>query len=161
MFAGGYFGGLCLTALKSAAREGIFLAETTSVLMSINELSSEDLNNYVSNPKSGRSPLHMGILNKTDKENCIEIIECLIDRSAKLVAANMAAVILKTNKGKSAERPILITIEGTTFYKMHKLRSHFEKYLQEYLRNEKQRFYEFTEVNQSSLVGAALAALIN
>ena len=24
MFAGGYFGGLCLTALKSAAREGVF-----------------------------------------------------------------------------------------------------------------------------------------
>jgi hexokinase len=161
MFAGGYFGGLCLTALKSAAKEGIFLAETTSVLMSINELSSEDLNNFVSNPKSGRGPLHRGILNKTDKENCVKIIECLIDRSAKLVAANMAAVILKTNKGKSAERPILITIEGTTFYKMHRLRSHFEKYLKEYLKDEKQRFYEFTEVQQSSLVGAALAALIN
>jgi hexokinase len=73
----------------------------------------------------------------------------------------MAAVILKTNKGKSAEHPILITIEGTTFYKMHKLRSYFELYLKEYLKGERQRFYEFTEVKQSSLVGAALAALIN
>ena len=161
MFAGGYFGGLCLTALKSAAKEGVFTAETTSDLMSLIELTSEDVNNFVSNSKSGCDPLYSIMMDKNDEENCTEIIECLIDRSAKLVAANMAAVILKTNKGKSAEQPILITIEGTTFYKMYKLRSHFEKYLKEYLKGERQRFYEFTEVQQSSLVGAALAALIN
>jgi len=161
MFAGGYFGGLCLTALKTAAKEGIFTGAATSGIMALIELSSEDVNKFVSNPKSGCAPLHNFMKNKSDEDNCAEIIECLIDRSAKLVAANMAAVILKTNKGKSAEKPILITIEGTTFYKMHKLRSSFEKYLNEYLKDERQRYYEFTEVQQSSLVGAALAALIN
>jgi hexokinase len=161
MFAGGYFGGLCLTALKSAAKEGVFTGSATTGIISLNELSSEDLNKFICSPKSGSSPLHNFMKNKSDEDNCTEIIECLIDRSAKLVAANMAAVILKTNKGKSADRPILITIEGTTFYKMHKLRSFFEKYLKEYLTEEKQRYYEFTEVQQSSLVGAALAALIN
>lgn len=161
MFAGGYFGGLCLTALKTAAKEGVFTGAATSGIMALIELSSEDVNKFVSNPKSGCAPLHNFMKNKSDEDNCAEIIECLIDRSAKLVAANMAAVILKTNKGKSAEKPILITIEGTTFYKMHKLRSSFEKYLNEYLKDERQRYYEFTEVQQSSLVGAALAALIN
>lgn len=100
-------------------------------------------------------------MDKTDTEICIGIIEGLIDRSAKLVAANIAAVILKTDKGKTAEKPILITIEGTTFYKMHNLRKHFERYLNQYLKKDKLRFYEFTEVQQSSLVGAALAALIS
>ena len=100
-------------------------------------------------------------LEKDDYENCISIIDTLINRAARLVAANMAAVILKTNKGRSAERPILITIDGTTFYKMHNLKSYFEKYLKEYLKDERKRYYEFTEVQQSSLVGAALAALIN
>jgi hexokinase len=161
MFAGGYFGGLCLTALKTAAKEGVFTGAATSGIMALIELSSEDVNKFVSNPKSGCAPLHNFMKNKSDEDNCAEIIECLIDRSAKLVAANIAAVILKTNKGKSAEKPILITIEGTTFYKMHKLRSSFEKYLNEYLKDERQRYYEFTEVQQSSLVGAALAALIN
>jgi hexokinase len=161
MFAGGYFGGLCLTALKAAAREGVFTADATSGIMSVNELSSEEVNKYVANPKSAHGPLSGCMMTRTDEENCKVIIECLIDRSAKLVAANMAAVILKTNKGQSAEKPILITIEGTTFYKMHNLRSSFEKYLKEYLKEEKQRYYEFTEVPQSSLVGAALAALIN
>jgi hexokinase len=105
--------------------------------------------------------LHKCISNTVDRENCIVILESIIDRAAKLVAANMASIILKTNKGKSSERPILITIEGTTFYKMHTLKANFEKYLSEYLSGERQRYYEITEVKQSSLVGAALAALIN
>ena len=161
MFAGGYFGGLCLSILKSAAKEGVFTSGTASKILELDDLSSEDLNNFVLKPVSGRGPLISCIMDKADELSCIEIIECLIDRAAKLVAANMAAVILKTGKGQSAERPILITIEGTTFYKLYKLRSFFEKYLGEYLSGNGQRYYEFTEVKQSSLVGAALAALIN
>ena len=161
MFAGGYFGGLCHTVLKAAAKDGIFSASAATGILSLNELSSGDVNSFASGIISDKSPLNKLKLDKTDTENCLEIIEGLIDRSAKLVAANIAAVILKTNKGKSDDKPILITIEGTTFYKMHNLKAHFEKYLSEYLSGEKQRFYEFTEVQQSSLVGAALAALIN
>jgi hexokinase len=161
MFAGGYFGGLCLTALKAAAGEGIFSSSASAGILSLDDLSSGDVNSFVSNPISDNSPLNKLKLAKSDTELCIEIIDGLIDRSAKLVAANIAAVILKTNKGKSADKPILITIEGTTFYKMHNLRAHFEKYLGDYLSGDKRRFYEFTEVQQSSLVGAALAALIN
>jgi hexokinase len=161
MFAGTYFGGLCLTTLKSAASDGVFKGDSASGILSLSELSSEDVNKFVSNHCSGHGPLYPFMSDKFDEENCIEIIDSLINRSAKLVAANMASVILKTNKGKSAERPILITIEGTTFYKMHKLRHYFEMFLKEYLKEEKLRYYEFTEVQQSSLVGAALAALIN
>jgi hexokinase len=161
MFAGGYFGGLCLMTLKTAANEGVFSIAAASRLMTINEMSSEEINNFVTNPGSGTGPLYNCMKDKIDKENCINIIESLIDRAAKLVASNMAAVILKTNKGITAENPILITIEGTTFYKMHNLRILFEKYLIEFLKDERKRFYEFTEVQQSSLVGAALAALIN
>lgn len=161
MIAGGYFGGLCLSTLKSGVKEGIFCSRTGSAIMAVNELSSEEVNNFISNPASGEGQLHHCFMENTDKKICLEIIECLIDRAAKLVAANMAAVILKTNKGKSAEHPILITIEGTTFYKLYRLRVYFEEYLKEYMTGERQRFYEFTEVQQSSLVGAALAALIN
>jgi hexokinase len=161
MFAGGYFGGLCLMALKMAAKEGLFTDVSASGISSLNELSSEEVNKFVSGSKTDSSLLHEFMIDKNDEDNCREIIRGLIDRSAKLVAANIAAVILKTDKGKSSERPILITIEGTTFYKMHRLRSLFEEYLKEYLQGEKQRFYLFTEVPRSSLVGAALAALIN
>lgn len=161
MIAGGYMGGLCLTALKSAAREGVFTQNAAFAILAIDELTSEEANKYIMDPKAICGSSFPCMDNKTDAENCIKIIDCIIDRASKLVAANMAAVILKTDKGKTAGKPILITIEGTTFDKMHNLRTYFEKYLSEYLAGDRKRYYEFTEVQQSSLVGTALAALIN
>jgi hexokinase len=157
MFAGAYFGGLCLTVLKAAAKEEVFSGSSASGIMSLTDLSSEEVNTFVSNPASGHSPLNKCMTVKADEESCINIIESLIERAGRLVAGNLAAVILKTGKGKSKDNPVLITIEGTTFYKMHNLRSQFEKYLS----GDAKRYYELTEVQQSSLVGAALAALIN
>jgi hexokinase len=161
MFSGGYFGGLCLAVLKAASKEGVFSGQTSTGIITLSDLSSEEVNNFFNNSTSGRGPLYKCMRNKTDEDACIYIIECLIERAGKLVAANLAAVILKTGKGKLPGRPVLITVEGTTFYKLHNLRYHFEKYISEYLSGERKRYYEVTEVKQSSLVGAALAALIN
>jgi hexokinase len=72
----------------------------------------------------------------------------------------MSAVVLKCGKGRSAGEPLLITVEGTTFYKLHNFRNRFNGYFKEYLSGDRQRYAEFTEVPQSSLIGAALAALI-
>ena len=116
---------------------------------------------YISNIGSPRGILGGCIHNGHDERSVFEIIEAIIGRAGKMAAAKLAAVILKTNKGKSEERPILITIEGTTFYKLKGLRPSFERHLSRFLRFDRMRYYEFTEVPQSSLVGAALAALID
>ena len=160
MCSGGYFGGLCLYTLKTAANEGMFPQSAYNIL-SLDQLATEDVSKYIINKAPDRGPLQFCIKNRSEEEGCIKILESLIDRSARLIAANLAAVVLKTGKGKSPDRRILITIEGTTFYKLHKLKSLFEKYFMEYLSGERERFCEFTEVQQSSLAGAALAALIN
>jgi len=160
MFSGGYFGGLCLMALKTAAREGLFGEDTADKLIGISELSTEALNNYRHGNHTA-NPLKQAISNVKDEAIAMEIIDALIGRSATLVAANIVAVILKTGKGKSKTSPILLTVEGTTFYKLYSFRETFEKDLSAYLSGERQRYYEFTEVAQSSLVGAALAALID
>ncbi len=161
MFSGGYFGGLCLSALKRASEEDVFSEGASRKLLELNELSSEDVNKFISKPISGRGHLLNCFSETQDDKNASEIIEALIERAAKLVAANIASVLLKTDKGKSPEFPVLITIEGSTFYKLHNLKNRFEHHFQEYLNGDRKRYYEFTEVPQSSLVGAALAALIN
>jgi hexokinase len=161
MISGGYLGGLCLTALKRAASEDVFSVGTASNLMLLSELSTEEVSNYLNNNLSERGPLAECISGGADEENSVKIAITIIDRAAKMVCANLAAVLLKTNKGKSPDRPILITVEGTAFYKLHSLKPLFEKYFREYLSGELERYYKFTEVPQSSLAGAALAALIN
>lgn len=159
MFAGGYLGGLCSTALKTAAIEGVF-AEP-AVFENLEELSTEQVNKYVYGIDDAKSVLPGVFTDQSDKLLAAEIIDGLIDRAAKLVAANIAAVILKTGKAKTHEKPVLMTIEGTTFYKLHGFRAQFEKYLKNFLSGENQRYYEIVEVENSSLLGAAIAAIVN
>jgi hexokinase len=159
MFSGGYFGGLCTQALKTAAEEGVFT--NRAVFEQLDELSTEDVNRYVYGIEDAINVLPGVFSNESDKLIAAEIIDGLIERAAKLVAANIAAVILKTGKAKSAEKPVLMTIEGTTFYKLHGFQKMFENYLQNFLSGENKRYYEIVEVENSSLLGAAIAAIVN
>lgn len=160
MFSGGYFGGLTLYVLQVAAKEGVLSASSPETIGKLADFHTWDANSFISGQISPGHPLVKIIRDSNDAESCRYIIDALIDRAAKLVAGSMAAVILKCGKGRAPEKPILITAEGTTFYKLHNFRPRFENYLNSYLSGERKRFYEFTEVAQSGLIGAALAALI-
>ena len=161
MISGGYFGGLCTTALKIAASEDVFSAETKVEMKNLRELTSEEVNKYVSGINVHDNILSSFLVTKEDKEAACIIINTLIQRAAKLVAANLAAVILKTGKGKSADKPVLMTIEGTTFYKLHNFQIMFEAFMQGFFSGENRRFYEIVEVPNSSLIGAGIAAIVN
>ncbi len=161
MISGGYFGGLCTTALKIAAAEGVFNAESKVRMKELGELTSEEVNNFVSGIDLPANTLSTVLVCKEDREAAAEIINALITRAAKLTAASLAAVILKTGKGKSANKPVLMTIEGTTFYKMKNFQVMFEAYLQGFFSGENRRFYEIVEVPNSSLIGAGIAAIVN
>lgn len=159
MFSGGYLGGLCTVALKTAAKEGIF--EDASAFENLDELSTEEVNKYVNGIDDAKNVLPGVFAHESDQMIAAEIIDGLIERAAKLVAANIAAVILKTGKAKSHGKPVLMTIEGTTFYKLHDFRKMFEQYLNDFLSGENKRYYEIVEVENSSLLGAAIAAIVN
>ena len=161
MISGGYFGGLCTTALKMAAAEDVFSAESKVRMKEIGELTSEEVNKFVCGIDLPANTLSTVLANKEDKEAASEIINALITRAAKLVAANLAAVILKTGKAKTADKPVLMTIEGTTFYKLHNFEVMFEAFLQGFLSGQNRRFYEIVEVPNSSLIGAGIAAIVN
>lgn len=185
MFSGGYFGGLCTTALKIAADEGLFSEESKKNVENIQELTTEEVNKFISgiapaedttaeslSTKEGEetatqvkdldlNKIHGALVNDEDRQTATQIIDGMIERAAKLVAANLAAVILKTGKAKTAEKPVLMTIEGTTFYKLKNFQTMFEGFLQEFLSGENKRYYEIVEVENSSLLGAAIAAIVN
>jgi hexokinase len=156
MFAGGYFGGVCLTALTKAANEGLFKSDLSEALAGISGLSSGEANDFITGKES---LLNMVFFDDEDAENARLLIDTLINRAACLAAANIAAVVLRTGKGLSADKPVLITIEGTAFYKLNNLKIRFEAFLDAYLQGERKRYVELAEVAQSSLLGAALAGL--
>lgn len=161
MIAGGYFGGLCTTALKTAAAEEVFSAESTVRMKAMGDLTSEEVNKFVCGIDLPSNVLSTILVTKEDKDAACEIINTLIQRAAKLVAASMAAVILKSGKAKTPDKPVLMTIEGTTFYKLLNFRVMFESFLQGFLSGENRRYYEIVEVPNSSLIGAGIAAIVN
>lgn len=160
MFSGGYFGGLVLTVLKAAADEGLLSSASGEKLQGLKDLPTENVNRFLDTELADTGPLAEIITGDEDREISREIIRSLLARAAKLVAANLAAVIIKTGKGLNAGKPILITVEGTSYYKLEGLKSQVEAELSDYLSGENKRYYEFAYVDQSSLVGGALAALI-
>lgn len=161
MFSGGYFGSLTLFVLKKAAKEGLFSVATADGINNLPDLQTGDASSFAEGQLSLNHSLNKAVTDSKDAEMCREIIDSLIDRAAILVAGSMAAVILKCGKGLKTERPVLITVEGTTFYKLHKFRSRFQTYLSDYLSGNRKRYFEFTGIEKSGLVGAALAALID
>jgi hexokinase len=82
-----------------------------------------------------------------------------VERSAKLIAINLIAVVLKTGKGKDPTRPVCITADGSTFYKLKNFRQKLEHYLKIYLVDELNVHYEFVKADNSNLTGSAIAAL--
>jgi hexokinase len=160
MFSGGYFGNLALFIIKTAAREGVFSDGPAERIFRVNSLTTWEADNFVTGINTEENILNKCFPGEEDAENCKQIINTLIDRAAKLVASNLAAVVLHTGKGKSAGHPVLVTVEGTTFYKLFNFRENFERYFSGYLSGERERYVGFTEVPHSSLIGAALAALI-
>ncbi len=185
MFSGGYLGGLCTTALKMAAGEGLFSEESKKNVKNLPELTSEEVNKFVSGIEPDKetpaeslatgagqktatkveeldlSKLHNALVSDEDKKIATTIIDGMIERAAKLVAANLASVILRTGKATSAEKPVLMTIEGTTFYKLKNFQKMFEQFLNDFLAGDNKRYYEIVEVENSSLLGAAIAAIVN
>ncbi len=161
MFSGGYFGGLSLFVLKAAASDGLFSPRAAGRIQDLKELTAEEANSFLSGNITNSNVLSGCLTDLVDESIGKYLIDNIIDRSARLVAANLAAVVLKTGKGTHPDRPVLFTIEGTTFYKLHNLKLRFEGYFSDFLSGDRKRYVEFTEVKQSSLIGAALAGLID
>ncbi len=161
MFAGAYFGGLCTTAMKVAAGEGVFSKGTADKLEDLPVLTTEEVNKFVTGTDMSENPLSKWLTSDEDKKTATLIIDGMIEKAAKLVAINLASVILRTDKAKNPDNPVLMTIEGTTFYKLKNFQKMFENFLQKFLSGENKRYYEIVEVENSSLIGAAIAAIVN
>jgi hexokinase len=56
---------------------------------------------------------------------------------------------------------VCIVAEGTVFYGLKSLKARVEYYLKEYLKDKKHRYYEIVNVENATLIGAAIAGLTN
>jgi len=164
MISGAYQGSMISEIIKKAIEEGLFSEEFARKFADIEQLTSRDVDEFCFHPYSNNYVLSKCVNHKNGEKDRLVlyyIIDGVFERAAKLVAFNLAAIMLKTGKGKNPCLPVCITAEGTTFYKSKLLKTKLDYYVKEFI-NEKLGIYcEFVKAENATLVGTAIAGLLN
>jgi len=163
MISGAYFGPMCLWTIHAAVKDKLFSSVVGQKLAEITELSTKQASDFVYNPQASDNPLSKAIADapEQDRVTLYFLVDRLIERAAKLTAINLSSVALASGKGKNPTRPICIVAEGTTFYHLTSLRQRVEYYMKQYLVEKKNVFYQIINVDNATLIGAAIAGLTN
>ena len=161
--SGAYLGALCLHAVRQAARDGVLGQGAVSALQDIGALSTRELNEYLLDPDGVGSPLGNAAarLPSPAAASLYTVCDAVVERAAAHVAVNLAAVVLKTGRGRDPRYPVCITVDGTTFWQLRAFRSRVESFLRRMLSGSRTRAWEITGVEDAPLLGAAIAALTN
>ncbi len=158
--SGAYLGPLLKVVLQQAAKEGLFSAETATGLAKLTLLSNIETDDFMHNPWKGKSPLTKLVATKEDGSKMAALIDGVVERATKLAACNLSAVVLRGSAGVDPSKPICINADGTTFYKNYQFAPRVHRYLQEFLVEKHQRYYEIIQVDNSPTLGAALAGAL-
>lgn len=160
MISGAYIGPLSCVALEKAVDEGVLSEEFGKRFKECGPVNTTEMSNYLEMPFNKDYKLVRCVEgNAEDAENLWYILEALIERAGKMTAANLASAVLKTEFGKNPLHPVCINADGTTFYKTEYLEKYTRYYLEKYLVQKHHRYYEFVRIDNSPVIGAAIAAL--
>ena len=163
MVAGAYLGPLAWATIEAAVKSGVFSSFCEEKLKKLEWLTTKDISDYLAEPTAPAHPLGEALASAAnyDKANCHALVADIVNRAAKLIAACVSAVVLKADVGKDPARPVCLVAEGTTFYHLPGLKDAAIKFLDEFLVGQKKRYYEIIEVENATLIGAAIAGLTN
>jgi len=160
MISGAYLGPLCLKVMMSAAAEGIFSGQFCAAITSMgsmNGFTTTDLSSCL----AGKLPDALTEASiDDDSDKAFEICHAVMDRAAFFAAVKLAGIIVKINRGRSAEKPVCICADGSTFWKLTGFKEKIEAYLSEYLEI-KGQYFRFIGIENAPVIGAAVAGLTN
>jgi hexokinase len=163
MISGAYLGPLCLKTVHVAAKDGLFSRAAAKKLKAVRQASTKDISDFLTAPEEGDNPLAQALAGQREDEvvALYHLVDALVERAAKLTAINLSSAAIKCGKGQNPCRPVCIVAEGTTFYHLRSLKHKIECYLTQYLQNNKGIYYDIINVDNATLIGAAIAGLTN
>jgi len=153
MLSGAYIGKIVTNTAHFAARKGLLSDEFAEVMP---PFISPELDDFLRGADNRVSRMCVG----TDAEVLREIIDKTFERAARLVCANIAALCLHYDGGKSAEKPFGVVAEGSTFYKSLLFREKLVRYVKSDIEGKLSRFVVFKQTENATLTGSALSALL-
>lgn len=165
MISGAYQGPLLLELMRQAALEGLFSSAVAEKLLALSELTAKDIDDFCYYPQGYNTLSNLLAAENADRSSDARTLYWLMDfvyeRAAKLVVVNLAALIEKTGTGTDPLLPVCVAAEGTTFYKSKLFRGKLDFHVRQYLNDEKGLYCEFVKAENTTLMGTAIAALLN
>ncbi len=163
MLSGGYFGDIVCETLKLACAEGLFHAAFCDAIGGLDTVNLREITEYILQKEVLQDNFyeHFAAQNEDDRQTLNLILELLYERVAKLLTVMFCAIAEDTDTGADAACPLRICAEGTTYYRSPLLLKYLNGLLENYAKGERGRYIEMVQTKNATLVGTALAALIN
>ena len=159
MVSGRYQGEVIYHALRQGAEDGLFSSGLADALRALEGLELVEADAFAARPYGG-GLLSAACGSERDRELVYTIIDRSVERAARLVCCNLAAVLEQADLGRSIHRPACVVAEGSTFYKGYLFRRKLERLCHTYITEELGRHLVFRRVENANLLGTAAAALL-
>lgn len=159
--SGAYQGSVITFTIRQAIKDNLFSQDFAEKFNEINLVSMRNISDFCFYPYGNNILANCCDDNGTDRLALYYIIDASFERAAKLVAANLAAIMIKTGKGKNPNKPVCVVAEGTTFYKSKLFRDKLNYYVKGFLADQKGIYCEFMKAENATLTGTAIAGLLN
>ncbi len=160
MISGAYLGSFSRLVIEKAIGEGVLSKEFGYRYEKIEPINTTRMSHYLEMPLNEEYDLVTCITNEEDGLALHMILDAIIRRAAKLTAINLSAAVLSTRAGVNPRHPVLINADGTTFYKTEKLEFYTRLYLDLFLTREHHRYFKIVQIDNSPILGAAVAPLV-
>ncbi len=162
--SGAYLGPVSTIILQTAAREGLFSDPVNKALLALAEpLTLIEMDKFLHGPFNKDCILgKIACENATDQDLDIiyQLLDAVVERSARCSAAILTACAIQTGAGKNAAKPISILCNGTTFYKTWMVKERTAAYLDAVLTNQLGIHWEIVSADNDITLGTAIAGLI-
>lgn len=161
--SGAYLGPVSYFALKTAAKDCLFSDDVNNALLQLENLTLIEVNNFLHSPYDVNNVLGKILVekaNEDDSDKIFQVLDAIVERSARYSAAILIACVLQTGEGKNASKPVCILCDGTTFHKTYKIRERVYGYLDEILTNKLGIFWNIVSCDNDITLGSAISGLI-
>ena len=153
MLSGVYHGSVISNTIFLAAKAGLL----SEGFLAHREFTTPELDNFLRGEENEVKKL----CRNSDEEIVREIIDLSFERGARLVCAMLCAHCLHCNGGRSEKTPFCVVAEGSTIHQSLLFKKKLENYLENYAKNKLGCNISLVRAENSTMAGAALAALLN
>ncbi|MCR5436874.1 MAG: hexokinase [Treponema sp.] len=162
--SGAYLGPVSAIALKHAAENGLFSESVKQKILSIDSLTLIELDKFLHNPFNkdcilGRIASEKASL--TDSNRMFEILDAIVERSARYSAAILTACAIQTGSKNNPVNPVCILCNGTTFHKTYMVKERVLGYLDEILTRQLGIYWKTVSCDNDITLGTAISGLID